>query len=304
MSDHRGDPRPRRRPLWIIFLAAVASAPVVVGIPAVPVGASNPSYVALGDSYASGPFIPDQQTNPSGCLRSDHNYAHLVAQAIGLNLTDVSCTGATTADLTGPQSTTSGTNPAQLNAVSKSTAVVTLSIGGDDLGFTSVIENCVALTPWGPTKSGLTCKSLYDPNGVDRLAAAIAATKPRIAAALQKIHTQAPNAKVFVVGYPDILPSTGDGCWPRMPFTHTDAPYLENTEVELNAMLSTVSASNGATYIDTYIPSEGFNACTAGSVRWIEPIVPTTLAAPVHPNVSGEAGMARIIEPVLTTHGA
>jgi hypothetical protein len=71
-------------------------------------------YVALGDSYTAGPVIPVQQTNPTGCLRSDHNYPHLVATSIkGALLTDVSCSGAKTDDMTQPQSVDGGTNAPQ-----------------------------------------------------------------------------------------------------------------------------------------------------------------------------------------------
>ena len=65
--------------------------------------ASAATYTALGDSYAAGPLIPNQSLNPLGCLRSDHNYAHLTAAAKGLTLTDVSCSGATTNDMTESQ---------------------------------------------------------------------------------------------------------------------------------------------------------------------------------------------------------
>lgn len=78
-------------------LALVVVAIAMLGAAA---GASAATYTALGDSYAAGPLIPNQSLNPLGCLRSDHNYAHLAAAAKGLTLTDVSCSGATTNDMT------------------------------------------------------------------------------------------------------------------------------------------------------------------------------------------------------------
>ncbi len=268
-----------------------------------PVDAASGGYVALGDSYTAGPLIPNQSLSPLGCLRSDHNYPHLVAAALGLALTDMSCSGATTADMTESQSTDLGTNPPQLSALSSSTSVVTLGIGGNDIGFASIIENCAALTPWGPTTVGLTCKSYYDPNGNDQLMAAINALAPKVATVLQDIHALAPSAKVFVVGYPAILPPTGNGCWPTMPLTTTDVPYLRQTELELDAMLATTAAANGATYVDTYTPSESHNACTPESTRWVEPLTPASLAAPVHPNAAGEAAMASIVEGAMAKAG-
>src|SRR5690242_3722986 len=94
------------------------------------------NYVALGDSYAAGPLIPAQNGSPAGCLRSDHNYPHLVAAADrAASFTDVSCQGATTGNMTQPQGVGLGTNPPQLNALSAGTTLVTLQIGGNDIGF-------------------------------------------------------------------------------------------------------------------------------------------------------------------------
>ena len=45
--------------------------------------AAAAQLVGLGDSYAAGPLIPNQSLNPLGCLRSDHNYAHLAAAQLG-----------------------------------------------------------------------------------------------------------------------------------------------------------------------------------------------------------------------------
>jgi hypothetical protein len=59
-----------------------------------------PSYVALGDSYTAGPLIPLQELSPLGCLRSDHNYPHLVAATLGVSeFRDPSCSGAETEDM-------------------------------------------------------------------------------------------------------------------------------------------------------------------------------------------------------------
>lgn len=258
------------------------------------------SYVALGDSYTSGPDIPTQLANPAGCLRSNHDYPSDVATALGLRLTDVSCSGATTANMASSQAVSPGpANPPQLNAVTASTQVVTLQVGGDDLGFTNIVENCAAWTPWGPTKVGANCKSYYDPHGNDSLAAVITALGPKIAAVVQTVRsTAAPGAKVFVVGYPAILPQNG-ACWPAMPFETGDAQYLSQTEVELNTMLSNVASANGATYVDTYTTSVSHNACTSKANRWVEPIVPASPAYPVHPNANGEAAMAQLLEAAM-----
>jgi hypothetical protein len=108
------------------------------------------SYVALGDSYTAGPLIPLQETNPLGCLRSDHNYPHLVAAALGVvEFRDPSCSGAETDDMTQPQGVTPGPNPPQFDSLAHNTGLVTLGIGGNDIGFSEVAESCASLTPTG-----------------------------------------------------------------------------------------------------------------------------------------------------------
>jgi lysophospholipase L1-like esterase len=279
-------------------VATVFSAALTT-VPATGAAAASVSYVALGDSYTSGPKIPTQSSAAGGCDRSNHNYPSDVAAdtALGLTLTDVSCSGATTANILNTTEDVSPgpNNPYQLSAVTSGTAVVSLQVGGDDLGFTSIIENCVALTPWGPTKVGANCRNYYDPNGNNTLASAITALTQPIATILADIHHTAPNAKIFVVGYPDILPQNG-ACWPSMPFETADAEYLNSIEQDLNTMLQTTAGANGATFVNTYTPSESHNACTPKSTRWVEPIVPASPADPVHPNANGEAAMAQELE--------
>ena len=96
-----------RRVRVLVVLVSLAGA-LTVGA----AGASAANWVGLGDSYAAGPLIPNQPLNPLGCLRSDHNFAHLAAAALGRSLADVSCSGATTADMTAPQDVTPGPEPA------------------------------------------------------------------------------------------------------------------------------------------------------------------------------------------------
>jgi hypothetical protein len=272
-------------------LALVVVAMALLGVAAG--SASAATYTALGDSYAAGPLIPNQSLNPLGCLRSDHNYAHLAAAAKGLTLTDVSCSGATTNDMTEAQNVEPGPNPPQFNGLNAGTGVVSVTIGGNDIGFTEIIESCITYNPFSTP-----CKDKYDPGGNDQLAERIANTAPKVAAVLQGIHTRSPNARVFVVNYPDILPS-GSGCWPTIPLSFGDVPYLHATEERLNAMLATTAAANGATLVDWYTPSIGHDACKGSSTRWVEPLIPGELSAPVHPNNAGRAGAAVALEAAI-----
>ncbi|HYJ22679.1 MAG TPA: SGNH/GDSL hydrolase family protein [Solirubrobacterales bacterium] len=250
-------------------------------------GGARANYVALGDSYAAGPLIPNPVL-PLGCLKSSNNYAHLAAPSIGLTLRDASCSGAETEDMTNPQNVDpDGPNPPQFNSLDASTTVVSLTIGGNDIGFSEVVESCITYNPFSSP-----CKNKYAAGGKDQLAERIAATAPKVAAVLQGIQARSPAAKIYLVNYPAIFPETGNGCWPQMPVSFTDAPYLRATEQRLNSMLATQAAAIGATLVNWYQASIGHDACKGTSTRWVEPLVPGTLAAPVHPNKQGMVGGA------------
>src|SRR6201986_1730513 len=231
-TETRRVPRGRAFALVVVVMALFGA------FAAASAGAAT--YTALGDSYAAGPLIPNQSLDPLGCLRSDHNYAHLTATAKSLALTDVSCSGATTNDMTEAQNVEPGPNPPQFNGLNTGTGIVSVTIGGNDIGFTEIIENCVTYNPFSSP-----AKEQYDPGGHDQLAERINNAAPKVAAVLQGIHARSPNARVFVVNYPDILPS-GSGCWPTIPLSFGDVPYLHATEERLNAMLATEASLNGA----------------------------------------------------------
>src|SRR5689334_24494241 len=116
----------RVRMAWLLLLAVAALA---LAVTATAARAAN--YVALGDSYAAGPLIPNPLL-PLGCLKSSNNYAHLAAPGIGLTLRDATCSGAETEDMTNPQNVEpDGPNPPQFNSLDANTTVVSVTIGGN-----------------------------------------------------------------------------------------------------------------------------------------------------------------------------
>jgi len=248
-------------------------------------------YVALGDSYTAGPGIPNQLPDGLGCGRSDHNYPHLVAAALAVSqFTDVSCGSATTAHMTEAQPLPDGlANAPQLDALSSDVDLVTLGIGGNDIGFGEIIANCVARSVLLPVTA--PCRQYYTRQG-DELGARIAATAPKVAAVLAAIGERAPSARVLVVGYPVILPAAGPGCWPLMPIAVGDVAWLRTVEGQLNAMLAEQAAAAGATFVDTYSSSVGHDVCRLPGTKWVEGLVPTAPASPVHPNALGMANSA------------
>jgi lysophospholipase L1-like esterase len=277
----------------VVVVVAIALLSLVSAAPAF-----GARYVGLGDSAASGPVIPNQIPDPLGCWRSDHNFAHVVAQSLAVSLKDVSCSGARTDHVWSPQDVFLGPNPPQLDALSNDTRTVTLQFGGNDIGFGEIVDACTTASPYGHP-----CKDRYAPNwpdGPDVLADRIAATAPKIAAVIQAAHSRAPRARVLVVGYAAILPHTATdtgypGCWPQVAIAWDDVPYLRATHEALNKMLRDQAALNDATYVDSYAASIGRDACQSSSVRWVEPTVPINPAAPLHPNARGMRGVAATV---------
>jgi len=279
----------------LVAPAALVAALMALAVAPAMAGAAS-TYVSLGDSYTSGPFIlPFASGAPLECLQSARNYSHLTAAELGLSLRDVSCSGATTENLT----TTAQypDQPPQLDALSSSTQVVSVGIGGNDKGlFLNTLITCGAEDLVFPF--GTPCKATYG----HKLAEEIVEDAPVIGAALHQIHVLSPAAKVFVVGYPDILPQSGN-CWPTVPLTTGDVAYLNGVEKELNAMLSSEAGANSATYVDTYTPGIGHDACKSLSVRYVEPVLPESDAFSVHPNERGMEADASEVEAAIRAKG-
>ena len=283
----------RARTLTLLAALTFACAP---GASAV--AAEDGPYVALGDSYTAAPFVLPQAGEPIGCSRSSANYPSFVARAFGIAaFRDVSCSSATTEHMTGPQSVPLGVNAPQLHALGDSTELVTIGIGGNDVGLVGAAVTCAELGVPAPT--GTACRSHFNSGGEDRIVARIAATAPKIAAVIAGIRERSPRARIAVVGYPDVLPRTGNGCYPLVPLSPDDVRYFDGLIVQTNEMLAATSAANGAEYVDTYLDSVGHDVCALPPVRWFEGIVPTAPACPLHPNALGERSMSRSVLRVL-----
>jgi lysophospholipase L1-like esterase len=248
--------------------------------------ASPLRYVALGDSYsaASGVLPPDPSAPPE-CLRSIRSYPHVIAGATGAQLRDVTCGAAETGDFF--ESQEPGVAP-QLDALSRDTQLVTMTIGGNDSNvFIETILDCgtAGLSTLG---QGSPCKDRYGSSFEETIKTT---TYPSLVKALEAVHAKAPRARVAILGYPWIMPPSV-GCFDKMPVAEGDVPYVRGIQATLNDAVRRAAAATGSTYVNMNAVSEGHDACKPIGVRWIEPVLQGTNPVIVHPNALGESEMA------------
>lgn len=87
-----------------------------------------------------------------------------------------------------------GPNPPQLDSLSASTEVVSLTIGGNNIGFSGIAQSCITFNPFSSA-----CRDKYTAGGKDQIAERITAAAPKLAAVLRGIHARSPNARVYVL---------------------------------------------------------------------------------------------------------
>ena len=259
------------------------------------------TYVALGDSFTAGPLILSPKGDPIDCGRSDHNYPTLVAAQIAPSgFRDVSCGSAQTRDMTAPQTglPLGGTNPPQFDALDPDVELVTVGIGGNDMGFGPIVATCVSLGVQA-LGAGRPCTERYAPGGADTIARRIEeVVGPRLTAVLEAIQARSPRARLVVVGDPDPVP-TGTGCFAVLPLAPGDLPYLHGLARRLHEMKAARAAAAGAEYVDLLSGSLGHDICRLPGTKWYEGIVPTAPAYPAHPNALGMRFAAEQVLDVL-----
>jgi lysophospholipase L1-like esterase len=275
-----------RRRLAVLLVSAVA----IVGLPSAATSSAASSisleYVALGDSYsAASGVLPPNPTAPLQCLRSLRNYPHVIAARTGAALIDVTCGAADTNDYFTAQY--DGVPP-QLDALSRTTNLVTMTIGGNDNGvFIGAILSCgtAGVSTLG---FGSPCKDQYGGSFATEIRTK---TYPALLRALRAVHRRAPQAEVAIIGYPWIVPEEV-GCFDKMPIARGDVPYVRVIQALLNRKIQQAAAATGTTYVNMNGVSDGHDACKPLGVRWVEPVLQTTNPVVVHPNALGEAKVA------------
>jgi lysophospholipase L1-like esterase len=212
-------------------------------------------YVAMGDSFTAAPFVPETEL-ALGCFRSSGNYPALVATALGAELVDVSCSAATSRDITGEQAVAGGRGSVapQLAAVRPDTELVTLSIGGNDGNlFGTLVTRCTGLA----RQHGSPCEEQLADRYGDRLMDEI---RRRVADLVGLVRDAAPEARVVVVGYPRLV-AADRGC-AQLPLAAGDRRWMAGVEQRLGRALAVAARSGGADYLDMYAASAGHEVCS------------------------------------------
>lgn len=248
--------------------------------------ASSYQYLALGDSFASGEGARDYKTNTdikdNRCHISKVSYPYLIKNNLSLPQTEsVACSGAVIRDVIttdldeynkdrGPQAKNK-TEPlynteinnnflpgyrAQLNFIDKyQPDIVTLSIGGNDIGFGDIIKSCVA--PGSCYESDSSKRELLD---------RVMGQFDNLVDTYKSITKTSPHTKLYVVGYPSIVdPSDDADCALNVRLSKTDRQLAQKIVDDLDAMIERASKRAGVGYIDVKDALVGHRLCETDS---------------------------------------
>ena len=243
-------------------------------------------YVALGSSFAAGLGLGSRVPgSPIVCQRSVNGYPQQLARLTGLSLTDMSCSGSTASHVLRGGQVFLGP---QIDALGPDTRLVTLTAGGNDIAYVGDLT-AMAYRKRGGVVGYLVgqfwggAQSVAD-RKFEQLRADLLAT-------LREVRRRAPQARIFVVTYPAIIPPNGS-C-PGLGIDEDDAALMRQVGVRLAEVTREAAQEAGVTVIDMEQLSAGHDACA--SVAWVNGAVPKQ-GAPFHPTLAGARATAELIK--------
>jgi lysophospholipase L1-like esterase len=228
-------------------------------------------YVALGDSFSSGVGTASY-TLSSSCKRSTYAYPWLVAQQrANTALTFVACSGATTSSLLA----------SQIGSVTSETDLVTVTIGGNDIGFADLIVQCTLAN----------CSTALD----STRASLTSFLGPRLDAVYGAITSRAPSAKVVILGYPRMFSSAS--CWGTLGITSTERTKANQLADALDQLMRARAAAHGFAYQSAIQPFTGHAVCSSSA--WLNGLNLASTGESYHPNRAGHSqGYAPLVRAV------
>ena len=282
----------------ILLLASCAPLPTnaVSKLPA------SARYVALGSSFASGPGVTQiADDRDPRCTRSNDNYPRQVARRLNLELVDVSCGGATT------QHVLRGWDelPPQIDALTADTQLVTVTIGGNDIGYIGQLFAGSCGTDAASTdaskaacagfraraSSGSSASSASQPIASDE--AKWSAAEAGLSAIAAEVSRRSQRARLVFVEYLTVVPN-GKSC-DTIPLSSEAAQKGRDTAARLARLTEKVALRSGAEFLPVASLSQGHDACA--KTPWVTGFVPAVPASgkpfvPYHPNLDGMTAVA------------
>ncbi|HEX2145616.1 MAG TPA: SGNH/GDSL hydrolase family protein [Glycomyces sp.] len=244
--------------------AAIAAAAIAV-LSLVPAAAQAQEpgidYVALGDSYSSGSGAGPY--TDAVCQRSEKAHPPLIAEELGADLTFVACGGATTDDVL----------TEQVQALDEVTDLVTIGIGGNDIGWSDAIAACIA-----PFQNCTPAIEEAERKAKQELPA-------KLDAVYAAIEERAPEAAVYVTGYPRLF-AARNTCDAFGSISIAEQQRMNDAADLLSAVIEQAAASHGYTYVDVRDDFGGHEICS--SQPWLHGF--TLLDVSYHPKAAGHSG--------------
>ena len=248
-------------------------------------------YVALGDSYAAMGSRDTQHSGPEECFRSGDNYPTLLAEDEHIeNFVDATCASAVTQDVTSVRTGDEGFIPAQIDSITEDIDLVTISIGGNDIGFPE-IAGCFQEAAAAGTESD--CASRFPDNNE-----LFGAAPEMLFHTYSSIQNKAPGADVFVTGYLPLITENGD-CPDAGFISDEDREWAVSLTNELNELISKIASELHFTFV---LPEEAaeHTVCAEPSQRWTDVSGVETGAYPMHPTALGQEAMAQAISEAIS----
>lgn len=253
-------------------------------------------YVAFGDSGTTGSGLgPQSPGSRAACQQTETSYPVMLKSMMGISdFATAACSLAWINDLTTPQVLYDGeTAPPQFDALVGTETLVTISMGDNDAGYGEVVRDCLS-----NTTTGTPCRDKYVTNGVNRLAerAQTFLSSP-LGDAIDEARRRSPNAEIWVIGYPRLIPENISNCPGRVDVSAGDAPVVNEWQMAINDTEKAATAAHGAYYVDVYSQSEGHDACQPSeAARWTYPR-PSSTPSPAwayHPTAAGHSAVAQL----------
>jgi lysophospholipase L1-like esterase len=245
-------------------------------------------YYVLGDSYSAGEGAPPY-SGVTGCYQSTQSYSYQIGNGAPTPAM-FACSGAITdsIDRTVLHPTLPGTQLQQLKNNPRSNALITLTIGGNDVNFANALELCIFSVHSCTTQQATISQT-------------ITALKPRLVQVYQEIRQAAPGADIIVLGYPLLFAD------PAVAHCHnviiaagmskSEMTMIRTLAAQLDTVIAQAASQAGVVSVASEVAQvfAGHEACTANKkVEWINEITGLTamIHGSFHPTTAGYAGDA------------